>query len=167
MRILAAAIALLAVGCASEPMPDCGGSYHAHRTLTPEARVRAEAAFATWRGLATRDVVHFVDGDPDNATCSVRIDEGGTALGRFSHEDASIAIAPERIRTEAPGCASRMGDCIEAVVLHEAGHALGLEHVEGTGHVMSTEGDLLLDFTDADRAECERVGVCRASPQIQ
>jgi hypothetical protein len=160
MRFAIVLVLLFLVGCAAEQEPACDGSFHAHRTLTPEARAHVEVAFAKWNELAGRDVARFVEGDPDDVTCSVRIDENAGALGLFSHEDGSLALAPARLRTEAPGCAAQMGDCIEAVALHETGHALGLVHTSDAGHVMSPDGELLLAFTDADRAECSRAGVC-------
>lgn len=161
LYVALAVAAYNAVGCDAEPVPACGGSYHAHRTLTPEARAETERAFAAWRELAGRDVVRFVDGDPDDATCSVRVDEGIGKLGLFRPADGSIALAPARMHDEAPGCSAQMSDCIEAVALHETGHALGLEHTKDAGHVMSPDGELLLVFTDADRAECLASGVCR------
>ena len=159
MRVLPLMLALFAVGCAKPP--DCEGSYHAHRSLSAEQTSQVQVAFAKWNAFVGRDVVRLEPGDEDDTTCSVRVDESTGDLGLFRHDDASISFAPDYMREHAAGCTTHLADCIEATLLHETGHALGLLHVPGAGNVMSADGELVLDFTDADRAECTRVGVCR------
>lgn len=157
-------LALLLTGCGAERAQECVGEYHAHATLTPEAHIATAAAFAKWNALAGREVIRLVPGDPSDTTCAVRVDEATGTLGLWQPSDGSISLAPARMQSEAPGCDKQLPDCIEATALHEAGHALGLQHVAGSGHVLSEGGELVLGFTPADQAECARVGVCVNSP---
>lgn len=159
--MLAVAVIVALVGCGCNERPDCAGHYHAHRTLSGEHHALAVAAFAKWNTLAGRDVVQMVPGEVDDVTCSVRVREGED-LGLWDPEDGSISIAPDRMRDHAPGCSTRMTDCIEAVLLHETGHALGLAHTPSSAGaaVMSADGELLLEFTSADCTACRAAGVC-------
>lgn len=158
MRLFAVAAVALA-GCASEAPATCEGSYHLHVSVPAAEAGPVRSAFARWNALAGRDVARLEDGDPNDGMCAVRLDETTGDLGLWSPADGSIALSPERMRAEAPGCADRMSDCVEATVLHELGHGLGLKHVPGG--VMAAGGELALEFGAADRTECARVGVCR------
>jgi predicted Zn-dependent protease len=46
--------------------------------------------------------------------------------------------------------------------MHEIGHVLGLEHV-ARGVMGENNLQATADFTDDDRNECRRVGVCAAN----
>lgn len=49
---------------------------------------------------------------------------------------------------------------LQACIMHEYGHLLGLDHFATPGHVMSAHNPVHR-FGPLDYAECERVGVCR------
>lgn len=159
-RILAsvAALSFVLVACSAEPAPDCAGSFHAHGSLTLEQRAVVANVFARWNTLAGREVVRLVPGDAADVTCSVRVYEGED-LGLWEPSMGSLSIAPDRMRDHAPGCAEHLDACVEAVLLHETGHALGLKHTRERS-VMSEGGELVTAFTPTDMTECRRAGVC-------
>ena len=161
MRLWLPLVMLLVAGCAAAPATECGGTYHLHASMKAEDVAPVRAAFAKWNALAGHEVARLEEGDPDDTTCSVRLDETtGDHLGLWSHSDGSIALSPERMRTSAPRCYAAMDDCVEATMMHELGHGLGLGHVPEAPAVMASEGMLVLEFRDADLAECARAGVC-------
>jgi len=86
----------------------------------------------------------------------------GPFLGARRKLDGSIFLAPRRMEWSAPGCAAKVGDCVEAVTLHEVGHVLGLGH-SPLPSVMAADGPLLLEFTETDRGACVAAGVCDAA----
>jgi hypothetical protein len=162
LRAVFVLVALLALpACSSEPA-DCRGHFRADASLTPAMRARVASAFGKWNAAAGRTELVLEDAGQDDGTCSVRVDERASSdLGLWDPNDGTIALAPERLQREAPGCAGQLDDCIEAVALHEAGHALGLSHVPDEHHVMSATGELVLDLTDEDRDVCVRAGACQ------
>lgn len=173
MRLLAVVGFLALLGCAAEPLPECDGRFHPHRSLSAEDRARVEAAVRSWNDLAGREIAVLEEGDPDDTTCAVRTvaegsseyntivpEAGGDFLGAHRKSDGSIVLVPTRMMSSAPGCAADLGSCVEAVALHELGHALGVPHVHTAPAVMSADGPLLLKFADADRAACVEAKVC-------
>ncbi len=47
------------------------------------------------------------------------------------------------------------------VMRHELGHVIRMDHVPEWNNIMSNDGPLAVEWGDADRRECRRVGVCR------
>lgn len=92
-----------------------------------------------WNAVIGRD--HFVE-DPD-ARCQVEWDpeiESDTAFNVFSHN----------IKLKFPSL---------GLIMHELGHSEGLMHIATPNSIMSA-GVAVDELTEADVAECRRVGLC-------
>lgn len=144
-------LALALAGCAAPP--ETCSSFRPDG-LSPDESAHVASAVARWSAFSGQALTFGPEGE-----CPISVGSlGGTELGVY--DDRSIVLDADRMRSEVAGCSPDVGRCVEAVALHEVGHALGLEHVADRA-VMSTGRELVEDFTDADKAECRRVGACR------
>lgn len=108
------------------------------------------SAAARWNTLAGRELVHIelLDG-----VQSVRHIRKATLaehnVGAHNERFDTIRVDVEQAK-----------DTFETVVMHELGHALGMDHVPDSGVMHAVVDGSVHDFTRADRRECVRVGVC-------
>lgn len=160
MRALVLGLAVFLVGCAAPP-ETC--SSFRPEGLSADESARVASAVARWSAFSGQALTFGPDGECPVSVGSLRDrkgDVGAFWVGAFYEDDRSVVLDADRMRSEVAGCSADVGRCVEAVALHEVGHALGLEHVADRG-VMSTGRELVEDFTEADRAECRRVRACR------
>ena len=152
-RAVAGLLSFLLAGCTYDDYP-CDGSFK-----IDDARLDREHADAIvrasgrWNALVGRE--HFRIGR--QGKCRIVVDEhlsAAEALAEYRWRNGvgSIAIAPKLLR-------QRLAR-FESVILHELGHSEELEHVPRNA-VMAVREEHAEDFTEVDRAECRRAGLCR------
>ncbi|OJY30884.1 MAG: hypothetical protein BGO98_29445 [Myxococcales bacterium 68-20] len=155
-----AAIALLTACASGEPEhADCQGSFRIEPGFTEAQVFSIKAAGLRWNAFLGRD--HFKVSE-DEGMCpiypaTIASPEALTKQGMARSADYTPATG--EIRIDAANMKSPDGPWFEAIVMHELGHSIDHEHVE-TGIMASTDKTLTLDFSDEDRAECRRVGIC-------
>lgn len=79
------------------------------------------------------------------------------AVTYFRYDDSSLSIDLNAFGVSFP---TRDPETLELLVMHEMGHAAGFGHVE-RGVMGAGRAHLATDFTDDDRAECLRIGLCQ------
>jgi hypothetical protein len=76
-----------------------------------------------------------------------------------------------QVNLDAPALAPLMGQRegrahVQAVIMHELGHVLGLDHVDDPGQLMHGEGNSVTDLADGDRAGLALLGSGECVPQL-
>ncbi len=157
-------------GCAAESTPYCAGEYAFHPGYPDELRPAAVEAFAKWSRLTGEPVL--VSGEADREECVVRSIAmssrsykdsrawlGHDFIAKYDAETSSISIVPEQMDAWEP-CAADHAACALHTLLHELGHSGGLEHTTEPGAMLAPPVELVTDYSEADRAECEKHGHC-------
>lgn len=141
MKAWVLGFAIVLSACAEDERKDCGGRFMLDRASLGTAGVEAaEQARDEWNRWAGRDLIRFGE-----EGCSVSVGDPGLGkLGRFNHETGAITLR----------AGARMP---RLVLMHEFGHAVGLDDVDGPA-IMATDFDAAT-FTDRDRLEAKRAGL--------
>lgn len=105
-----------------------------------------------WNALGGRELVRLEVADGPRARHHIR------PASLPEHFSGMHSPALDTIRIDV----SQAEDNFETVVVHELGHAMGMEHIPVAGIMYTVVDGSIVDFTDADHAECERVGWCAA-----
>lgn len=131
--------ALLSTGCARER------PYHGDVTFTAEERASVEAGL---RFLYSQigDEYPGIVWDVEGAECENFHILRGTAAGGYYDGAKCMWVGPVQPWH------------MPAIAAHEAAHALGMRHVDGSTSLMSSVA--VLTWSPEDEAECRRVGVC-------
>ncbi len=178
-RAVIAIAAFLFVGCQvpkGQPpkvVVDASFWMHGDTRFVPGERASVERALSDWKRFSKGrvnilvawdlDEARFFDlrdqprilkvdsFDPRTRAVDASLSNGVVALGFFRPADETVpmtvAIVSDRVQELYP------------VILHEIGHVVGLDDLQGGGSVMSRL-DAVPVFTSADLEECVRVGVC-------
>lgn len=147
MKALAVAVLALASVSCSFRHETCDGNFTVSETFTPAEFGLIQEAGARW----TRWV-----GQP------LTFERGDLTLCQISR-NPNLEDFAGYTTVPTPGTSDiqlRIGGddtTFLALVTHELGHSLGLHHVYDPGAIMNPVVTPASDFTDADRAECERV----------
>ncbi len=165
MRIgIAAAVAIF--GCRSPDSPTCRdpvGTLHLaidERAFSADDRAHLLSAIQRWNVFAGGpDVIAATFTAADGPCRIFREPLPSGMCGAHARTTGSIRLTPncECVHTVAwPPEAS----CFESVAMHEMGHALGMAHLPDGQQGIMRAGLGAWDFTEADRLECLRIGLC-------
>jgi len=149
--------ALLVVGCStSVEMTNCEGSFYFDSNVTFDEEKSAYEAARRWNEWVGRPVVRI----ESSGRCRIFEDpiKDATAIAYRWPDTGEIQIDQKKIVLRCPD-----ESCREALFMHEFGHSFGMGHIpDGERGIMSAHRipDVDVDFTPADRLECERHGPC-------
>lgn len=150
------------VGFDDQDTPFCDHPLRVSDVFDGEEYASLEAATARWNAVS------------DEKFCLIRkkLPAGivKRAIVRVPTSNRSWQYNLEHIGYDLKGLYFPESDCVAVpeglpkeelygVVLHELGHALGLQHIAAPAVMADRQGSAV-DFTENDLAECRRVGVC-------
>ena len=150
-RILIAAVFTLMQGCELFGERCEEFRFDDVETFDEEAKISVYAGFTKANDFVGRERFKITsDGE-----CIIRNRELHTSMGRWHGNEDAISVNVPQIRS---GHADKADYLIKMTVAHELLHAGGAQHHNKDGilnPVMS-----YTDFTENDRKECVRVGLC-------
>lgn len=148
-------VATCNVGCVNES----GRAYAPYQVAISPVfdevhRAAIVRACARWNDIAGREAVQ-VNGIEDRERMVIRSAEfpvDGVDAQGFHDEHGVLLVADVYV------CGTDTSiRCFEAIVMHELGHLMGVEHVQ---HGVMQESNVPVDVTDEDRAACARAPFC-------
>ena len=148
------------------PLEDCRDAFGVARlngsaAFTELEQGHIQSAAHRWNLFAGHEVV-TVRTRRDSLFCTIVSETEPIAenvQGRFMGLTGTIRIGPS-FRCSADKPEERDPQCFEALVMHEMGHLLGLDHLPaGASGIMQPAG-AALDFSEADRNACRAAGIC-------
>lgn len=159
-RVLAIALSLLVgvTACSATGMVNCEGRFEYNPDeFTAEQKTWIHNAASRWNNWTDRPISAVRPGYND--ICSINVGspkDNPNAIGSAHSRTQNILIDVEDMR--ARNILNQ--EVFEGVVMHEIGHTLGYDHLDGknsTG-LMSPAGTK--DFTERDRIACIKHGMC-------
>lgn len=131
--------------------------------LSPEKKEASIRAAERWNEIAGREavVVNGIGRRDEYLVKEVRFPLPGIPAGPgnagYYADVGLVLVAEDAICPSMPNHGRGDIRCFEAIVMHEMGHMMSVEHVE---HGVMQEVNLLPDTTDEDRAACMRAFFC-------
>ena len=155
---MVAALLMCATGCANASRPGFDSTVASTLTFDPSEWTDPQVASiyhaaSRWNALAGHELVQIqaVDGTrPEHHIRPATLPE---------HYSGMHSPGLDTIRIDV----SQADDNFETVVVHELGHAMGMEHIAAAGIMYKVVDGSIRDFTQADHQECERTGWCSGS----
>lgn len=136
----------------------CGGDFGFADGFTVEEKDAMRGAAARWNAFVGASLVQVRAG---RATCRIvpgTLPEGRTAWYAFDTGTITIDRAKIDRDFDVTHLRNRVdGADLEATIMHEIGHSLGLQHAHDGGIMCAASRD---DFNASDRAQCTGLGWC-------
>jgi hypothetical protein len=157
-KLLALAlVGAVTVACSATGWVNCEGNFYYDNSFTPEQQGWIEEASLRWNTWVGHKVTSVRPGSEHSCTISVGKTDIEIAIGEEDSRLQNIIVDTEDlIRLKKFDKVH-----IEGVVMHEMGHALGYHHIGAKGTALMAYAGAM-DFTDIDRAECIKKGMCPA-----
>ena len=146
----------LLLSCSATGMVDCEGQFTYNTDdFTPEQQTWIVGAAWRWNTWVGRKVVSVRPGNDD--ICNIRAGETKSLKAIGEEHEPTVLITIELERMERLKILNQTR--VEAVIMHEIGHALGFSHVGANGKALMAPAGAI-DFTEIDRIECIKLGIC-------
>jgi hypothetical protein len=132
--------------------------------FTADKRARLDSAVYKWNRVAKHPFC-LKDGEAETSRIrevAFESDEYKAISASFNGYQIYGVYYPDK--DEVVLMSNIVDDFFEAVAMHELGHSIGLAHIEAPGIMFGGGGSPIPQFTDADMAECIRVGACNRPP---
>ncbi len=164
MKMFSALVAIVSIGAIGCGHYDCEGVWtYDSKEWPSQERSALMMAARDWNEFAGHEVVRIEERTVTNQDmCKIypgpAIKGNEIKAGMFhGPSDGSIEINSSRLRTLVP--ASEFTRYLYAIILHEVGHGLGMDHVEGTNNIMyPVQG--YTTWGPEDKQECLDKGIC-------
>lgn len=150
--MLTAILSLWVSGCLFKT--DCDGSYRvAENTFSPLEVDSINSAVTRLNKFAGHRSVSIAP----NGQCLIQKESFTEHTGYYHGENGTIGIDAERIHLPYM-TDSYYSYSLEAVIIHEFLHSLGMKHIPGKGVMNNEVADK--EFTEGDRIACVTAGIC-------
>ncbi len=155
-KLYLAIILPIIAACSATGKLDCEGNFiYSPDSFTPEQQEWIEESSVRWNKWAGRQVTSVRPGYSRGCFITAGKTRNDQAIGEEHSNSQNIVIDVDDLTRFRALTRERF----EGIVMHEMGHALGLNHVGKDGEaLMATAGGL--DFTEQDRLECIKREVC-------
>jgi hypothetical protein len=158
--------AILAAACTAPleyPPGPCDRTFFVAPGFSPEERQAIDRAIDRWNAIAIDQYCAIDMGLPVDIHTIRRVEAGSPEYKRMSASLGGVQFYGVYFGGTFGSIVVVSGlpvGVFEAVMLHELGHAHGLDHTPAPS-IMHVHQGTAYDFTHNDIAECKRVGACR------
>lgn len=167
MKLVLTALVMVGLAaCAPDETPDCRDANgvavltYDPASFTLEELPRLASVETKWNAFVGRTVVR-IEPDDKVGNCTVRKNpEYGVGKAHLGHESTRASAIDVGTPYDCQTALLPGADCFEAIVMHEAGHVLGLKHTTDHDSVMFKQ-TYSIHFGSGDEEICRAASLCK------